>query len=182
MFNRSLQNIFSGTKTSRRTFIQNNNSYSIVSYLSGRTIALNVLRKIKMKLIYYAKCVMLPAIFRSRIFLQMASAFRIGQFSIFVEKLRKKRYSFRVTDIRRAIAFSFSFFFLCWLSLLISSLIALTIIRQFQIYYTSENTYLSVNILSMNCIQMNLSQVHFDFSEITFNCTCFSVHCYIRFT
>lgn len=46
---------------------------------------------------------MLPAIFRSRIFRQSASAFRIGQFSIFVEKLRKNRYSFSVTDIRRAI-------------------------------------------------------------------------------
>lgn len=45
----------------------------------------------------------IPAIFRSRIFRQRASAFRIGQFSIFVEKLRKKRYSFNVTDIRRAI-------------------------------------------------------------------------------
>lgn len=45
----------------------------------------------------------IPAIFRSRILRQSASAFRIGQFSIFVEKLRKKRYSFSVTDIRRAI-------------------------------------------------------------------------------
>lgn len=47
----------------------------------------------------------IPAIFRSRILRQRASAFRIGQFSIFVEKLRKKRYSFNVTDIRRAILF-----------------------------------------------------------------------------
>lgn len=50
----------------------------------------------------------IPAIFRSRILRQSASAFRIGQFSIFVEKLRKKRYSFSVTDIRRAI---FNYFF-----------------------------------------------------------------------
>lgn len=47
----------------------------------------------------------IPAIFRSRILRQRASAFRIGQFSIFVEKLRKKRYSFNVTDMRRAILF-----------------------------------------------------------------------------
>lgn len=45
----------------------------------------------------------IPAIFLSRILRQSASALRIGQFSIFVEKLRKKRYSFNVTDIRRAI-------------------------------------------------------------------------------
>lgn len=45
----------------------------------------------------------IPAILRSRILRQSASAFRIGQFSILVEKLRKKRYSFNVTDIRRAI-------------------------------------------------------------------------------
>lgn len=36
----------------------------------------------------------IPAIFLSRIFRQMASAFRDDQFSILVEKLRKKRYSF----------------------------------------------------------------------------------------
>lgn len=50
----------------------------------------------------------LPAIFLSRIFRQIASAFRIGQFSILVEKLRKNRYSLSVTDIRRAISVEFS--------------------------------------------------------------------------
>lgn len=36
----------------------------------------------------------IPAIFFSRIFPQIVSAFRADQFSTFVEKLRKKRYSF----------------------------------------------------------------------------------------
>lgn len=62
------------------------------------------------RIFFYSICFMyivhtsyIPAIFLSRILRQRASAFRIGQFSIFVEKLRKKRYSFNVTDIRRAI-------------------------------------------------------------------------------
>lgn len=59
----------------------------------------------------------LPAIFRSRILRHMASAFRIDQFSILVEKLRKNRYSFNVTDILRAI---FSFFRFLYLSYLIN--------------------------------------------------------------
>lgn len=37
----------------------------------------------------------------------------MGQFSILVEKLRKKRYSFNVTDMRRAILV-FLFWFLFW--------------------------------------------------------------------
>lgn len=40
------------------------------------------------------KIAFLPAIFFSRIFFQIASAFRADQFSILAEKLRKKRYSF----------------------------------------------------------------------------------------
>lgn len=51
----------------------------------------------------------IPAIFLSRILRHNASAFRIGQFSIFVENDRKNRYSFNVTDIRRAIIL-YSFF------------------------------------------------------------------------
>lgn len=79
--------------------------------------------------VYFAECGILPAIFLSRIFRQSASAFRIGQFSIFVEKLRKKRYSFSVTDIRRAIVLylfrsSIHFEIVC-------SFKALTISRQF---------------------------------------------------
>lgn len=45
----------------------------------------------------------LPAIFFSRIFFQIASAFRADQFSILVEKLRKKRYSF-VDMVPRALS------------------------------------------------------------------------------
>lgn len=44
-----------------------------------------------------------PAIFRSRMRRQIASALRSGQFSILAEKLRKNWYSFSVVDMRRAI-------------------------------------------------------------------------------
>lgn len=71
---------------------------------------------------------MLPAIFLSRIFRQSASAFLIGQFSIFVEKLLKKRYSFKVTDIRRAMVV-FRLYSFVYLLKTVCSLIALTIIR-----------------------------------------------------
>lgn len=56
--------------------------FNIVIYASGRSE----------QLIKFA--LEIPASFLSRIFFHSASAFLADQFSIFVEKLRKKRYSF----------------------------------------------------------------------------------------
>lgn len=92
----------------------------------------------------------IPASFLSRIFFHSASAFLADQFSIFVEKLRKKRYSFAF-DISTKSNFNFPNFFRCCRRRQINSETFFRVVRA-TIFYRELIQFTKTNFLiESNC-------------------------------